>query len=130
MTRHNNSVFRTLADRLWPRLLLGFFVPLMLFLAAAIVALFAIQRLVAALEKEQHSEEVLTKTFAMQKSVLGMAAAKRAHHLLGREEFRADFERLRADFFKNLTTLQKLVADNADQLARLEQIEQLESAWY
>jgi len=125
-----NNVFRSLFNKLWPRLLLGFFVPLILFLAASIVAFMAIQRLVVVLEWEQHSEVVLTKSFALQESVLAMTAAQRGHHLLGRDEFRRDFDGHRRDLLTSLEDLRTLVSDNAGQLERIREVKKLEAAWY
>ncbi len=123
-------MFRALSNKLWPRLLIGFIVPLILFLAAAVVAIIAIHRLVNALDSEQHSEIVLTKSFGLQQNVLSMTAAERAHHLLGREEFRLEFNRNRAELLENLETVRRLVSDNPDQSKRLGDIARFEEEWY
>src|SRR5437764_13654223 len=86
------SMFRPLLNSLWFRLLLGFAVPLIMFLGAACVSYFSIQRLLNSLEHEQISQKILTKIFEAKDNLEGMAAAKHAHHLLGEPEIQQTFE--------------------------------------
>src|SRR5436305_15272554 len=69
-------------NSLWLRLLLGYFIPLALFVGAALVAYVTIQRLLDALHREDLAQQVFDKAHRLKVGLVGMAAYKSAHHLV------------------------------------------------
>jgi PAS domain S-box-containing protein len=123
-------MIRALLNTLWFRLLLGFAVPLVLFLAAASVSFFSIQRLLASLDHEQLSQKKLTKISEAKENLEAMASAKLAHHLLGLDEFVKEFENRHKEFLQDDQELQQLLQQDEEQTKRLAKIRMLEMEWY
>src|SRR5437588_5335185 len=73
-------------NSLWFRLLLGYFIPLALFLGAALVAYVTIQRLLDALHREDIAQKIFTEAYRLKEGLVGMAAAKATHHLVPRDQ--------------------------------------------
>src|SRR5262245_56957422 len=65
-------------DSLLARLLLGAAIPVILFVAAALVAWFAIDRLIGALTLEKHSREVLVEALSQRQRFDEMRVAVQA----------------------------------------------------
>lgn len=59
---------------------LGYFIPPILFVAAALVAYITIQRLLTTLDREQHTQMVLAKVFELKEGITRMSADKWSHH--------------------------------------------------
>jgi PAS domain S-box-containing protein len=123
-------MIRALLNTLWFRLLLGFAVPLVLFLAAATVSYFTMQRLLDSLNHEQLSQKKLTNISEARENLEAMASAKLAHHLLGLDEFVKEFNDRHKEFLRDDLELRELLQRNEEQTARLVKIQKLEAAWY
>src|SRR5688500_68795 len=115
-------MMRAFLNSLWFRLLLGFAVPLVLFLGAALVSFFSIHRLLNSLEREQASQTVVIKISEAREQIEAMAAAKRAHHLLNRREFEQEFYDRRRVFQTDVELLRQSLVDEPEQMARLARI--------
>src|SRR5262245_3666833 len=105
-------------NSLWLRLLLGYFIPLALFVGAALVAYVTIQRLLAALHREDMAQRVFTEAYSLKVGLVSMAAYKSAHHLVAefktQREYRRRFDEARDDVLRDLKTLQRLVRENPE----------------
>src|SRR5262245_50894589 len=112
------------------RLLLGYLIPLVLFLSAALVAYVTIQRLLAALDREGRAQQVFTKAYKLKEGIASMAANKATHHLLGDAAFEKLFEARHRDVVAELAALRELTADYPDRLAQIEALADLERRWH
>jgi CHASE3 domain sensor protein len=74
------------------RLLLGSLIPLVLFLAAALVAYVTILTLTRAEEDERRAHRFLSHAHQLKAHLALMAAAHRGHHLLGQPQFKRNFD--------------------------------------
>ncbi|HYT90327.1 MAG TPA: PAS domain S-box protein, partial [Gemmataceae bacterium] len=117
-------------NSLWLRLFLGYAIPLLLFLCAALVASVTIQRLLGALDREQRTQEVLTKVYKLKEGVASMAAAESAHHLFGDAAFARTYERSRQDVLLDLEALRALVGADPARLRELDCFTALERKWH
>ena len=109
-----------LRNTLRTRLLLSTGIPVFLFVAASLVAFLTIQRLLATLDLEQNSQQVIARADDLKANLTGLLAAKQAHRLLGREAFKEDFARYRQGVLDGLADLQRLARDDPDHRASLE----------
>ncbi len=116
-------------NSLWFRMFLGFAVPLALFLAAAIVAFVTINRLTNSFQKLEVTEQLLANIDQLQESLQGMAAAKRAHHLLGKDRFVAQFSKHRVGFLQKLKMVQEKLQEKSNQLQVLQEVQIQEANW-
>lgn len=114
---------------LWFRLLLGFGLPLLLFVGAALISSVTIQRLLEALNNEQHSQKIIAKAYEMRGALMGMEAVKRAHHLLGDEQFRRDYDVYQKSFRTELQELSSLTKDRPNHQLALQEIANSERRW-
>ncbi|MGE3803942.1 MAG: ATP-binding protein [Gemmataceae bacterium] len=112
------------------RLLVGFVIPLVLFLGAAIAAYVTIERLLTALALEQKSQQVIAHATGFKNDMARMAAAERAHHLLGDQEFKDSFESTWRIFQHNLDEFRNLLAGHPNQQARVQRLAELASKWH
>src|SRR5262249_41667800 len=96
---------------------------LVLVSGVALLAAVVMYRLLDALRLEGHTHQVLARAYSLKENLSGMQAAKRSHHLLGEEQFHQAYEREREDFRRDLASLRGLVADNPDQLRRLDEVD-------
>src|SRR5690606_36950032 len=99
------------------------------FVGAALVSSVTIQRLLDALQREHHSQQVIAKAYEMRGALMAMVAVKRAYHLLGDQQFRRDYERARNNFLSEMTELQQLTQEVPEQQQILEKIQRSEQQW-
>src|SRR5262245_13217774 len=110
-------------NSLWLRLLIGYVTPLVLFLSAALVAYVTIDRLLGALDREQHAQQVFTKAYKLKEGIVSMSAFKHTHHLLatqhlpGAARFQEDFKERRKGVLSDTEALRELVRDDPARLA-------------
>jgi PAS domain S-box-containing protein len=120
---------KTIFGSLRVRLLLGYAVPLILFLGAALVAYVTIQRLLVTLENEKQTEEVLAKAFQVKESIASMSAAECGHHLVGDMALRRRFEDEHREVRAILDQLHELVRHDPNRRAEIEEVQHLERKW-
>src|SRR5437588_2932350 len=108
MTRDQRAMTGRL-NSLWLRLFLGYAIPLVLFLCAALVAYVTIQRLLTALDREQVAQQVLTRAYKLKEGVASMSAYESAHYLLGDPAFEALYRTSREQVQYELASLRELV---------------------
>ncbi len=120
-------------NSLLARLLLSNALPLVLFVAVALVAGIAITRLYRALQAEIDSHVLVTQAFQLQDRLGEMRRPKPLLALgVGGDDpaaSRIDFEDSRREFRLQLGKLKSRLTGAGDQLARLQRIEDLEAAW-
>jgi PAS domain S-box-containing protein len=120
-------------NSLWFRLLLGYFIPLALFLGAALVAYVTIQRLLDALHREDTAQKIFTEAFRLKEGLVGMAAAKATHHLVAdgkaEKEYLDAFRATRTKVLHDLDTLEELVQEDRERVQELKELRQMESRW-
>lgn len=126
-------------NSLWARLILGYAIPVVLFLGAALVAYITIHRLMNALESEQTSQKILTKLYKVKESISSMAASQRAFYLLGEPALKERYEANRVQVRQDLDELRERLESAEDpqaarhaedRLAALHKISQLEEQCY
>ena len=120
---------RKLINSLWFHMFLGFAVPLVLFIGAAFVTYVTINRLTQSLRLQEETEESLSKLDNLLRTLKSMAAAKRAHFLLGKREFIEQFNLNRKEFLAELNKLLPEMSDNPKKRQLLFQIQQDEEQW-
>ncbi len=120
-------------NSLWLRLLLGYFIPLALFLGASAVAYVTIQRLMDALHREDLAQRIFTEAFRIKEGIVGMAASKGTHHLVAtpeeQQEFRKRFEEARRGVLRDLESLRELVREDPERIRELNELARLEREW-
>src|SRR5437588_11349431 len=110
-------------NSLWLRLLLGYFIPLALFLGASLVAYVTIQRLLDALHREDTAQKIFTEAHHLKEGLVEMAAYKATHHLVPdpakQPKYHKLFKQARAKVLEDLKMLRSLVQDDAERLRQL-----------
>jgi PAS domain S-box-containing protein len=117
-------------NRLLTRLLLGAAIPAVLFVGAALVAWFAIDRLIGAVNQEKHSREVLVEALSQHQCFdqmrLAVLAASPGPAIQLPEAFTTDHR----EFQELGNQIIRLVYDNPDQQGRSREILDLEAEWH
>jgi PAS domain S-box-containing protein len=120
-------------NTLWLRLLLGYFIPLALFLGAAAVAYLTIHRLLDALHREDLAQRIFTEAYRLKEGLVSMAANKATHHLVSAKEeqqdFRRRFEEGHQGVLRDLKTLRELVQEDPQRTGELNELERLLGLW-
>jgi PAS domain S-box-containing protein len=110
-------------------LLVGSLIPLVVLLAAALVAYLAMHDLNRAEQSERRAHDVLTKAQAVKAHLASMSAAQRGHYLLGSPEFRASYEAQSRALRQDMDELRRHVADDEPHAGQVEEINELATAW-
>ncbi|RYZ01640.1 MAG: two-component system sensor histidine kinase/response regulator, partial [Comamonadaceae bacterium] len=77
----------------------------------------------------EHSDQVLARSYAIQKLDLELESSVRGFLLGGDERFLETFDRTRVGLASEVDSLRNLVADNPDQVRRIDQIRALQQQW-
>ena len=117
-------------NSLLARLLIGFGIPLVLFLAVALVAWFVTSDLVQALDWERHSNTVIMQARSQRQRLDRMHLAILTVPLRQRTTLPDSYQILRREFQQTAGSLHELVHDNATQVQRLWTIDGLEEQWH
>jgi len=117
-------------NTLLARLVIGFGIPLVLFLAVALLAWFLTADLVAALEWERHSNAVIIQALSQQQRLDRMHLGILKVPLRERTALPESFQSLRGEFHQVGKVLSTLVKDNPAQGQRLRSIVGLEEQWW
>jgi len=119
-------------NSLLARLLIGSGIPLILFLAVALVAWVIFARLLNALAWEKHTHEAISQAQMRQQKLDRMRLAGLAQRVLpaeNRRPFADSYRSNRADFHALGAELAHSTADNDEQRTRLERIDRLAGEW-
>jgi PAS domain S-box-containing protein len=116
-------------NSLLARLLIGTCIPLVLFVAVALAAVLAIQRLSGALGREQHTHQVVDQMLRLRQNFSNMRLAHRGFGLMLAELLEAEYKENQGELRRRGAALQELVEDNPEQAERVRQILDLESRW-
>jgi PAS domain S-box-containing protein len=116
-------------NSLLARLLIGTCIPLVLFVAVALAAALAIQRLNGALGREQHTHQVIDEMLRLRQNFSNMRLAHRGFGLMLAEPLEAEYKENQGELRRRGAALQDLVQDNPEQAERVRQILDLESRW-
>jgi PAS domain S-box-containing protein len=117
-------------NSLLARLLIGFGIPLVLFLAVALVAWFVTSDLVQALDWERHSNKVIAQALSQRQRLDQMRLAILTVPLRQRTTLPDSYQILRREFQQTAGLLNELVQDSAKQVQRLKAIDGLEEQWH
>ena len=117
-------------NSLLARLLIGFGIPLVLFLAVALVAWFVTSDLLQALDWERHSNAVVIQALEQRQRLDRMHVAILKVPLGQRTTLPESYQVLRREFHQMGESLKDLVKDNDMQLQRLKAINGLEEQWH
>jgi len=117
-------------NSLLARLLIGFGIPLVLFLAVALVAWFVTSDLLQALDWERHSNAVVIQALEQRQKLDRMHVAILKVPLGQRTTLPESYQVLRREFHQMGESLKDLVKDNDMQLQRLKAINGLEEQWH
>jgi PAS domain S-box-containing protein len=111
------------------RLLIGLGIPLLLFVAVSVVAIMMNARLVTALQRVKHSQEVIAWGIKLENLVEGMHLEIHRSVIAGDGQLSPAFEQRVGDFFKDSQTLKDLVSDNSVQQGRLSEVRRRLLEW-
>ncbi|MDB5800520.1 MAG: histidine kinase [Rhodocyclales bacterium] len=111
--------------RLPPGTMLGFILAVVAVLLIAFVNYIALQSRTEAAERLTHSVEVMEQVQALLSAVKDAETGQRGYLLTGAEPYLAPYTNARADLPGLFKNIRRLVADNRDQLLRVDSLEQL-----
>ncbi|MBA2672177.1 CHASE3 domain-containing protein, partial [Ramlibacter sp.] len=103
--------------------------PLALGLASALLFVSLIAYLLGAIGEVEHTDQVLSRSYALQQVDLEMESGLRGFLLAGDEGFLKTYEQSAAALKTNANRLKALVSDNPPQVERLERVEALQQQW-
>ena len=111
------------------KLSLGYGVILTLMILIAIVVYFSIIAMKDTAGMVEHTYRVINNGKQLEKLLVDMETGERGFLIGGSEDYLEPFEEGKIGFEKLINTTKQLVNDNFSQVARLEQIHDLELAW-
>jgi len=111
------------------KILLGFAIPLSLFLLIAVFSYFSINNLLSTNAWVKHTHNVITKATELEKLMLDMETGERGFLITGKDSFLAPFIASQKVWDSKIQSLQKTVSDNPPQVNRLEKINNLQKKW-
>ncbi len=111
------------------RLFLGYAVPLVLFVGAALIAFLTIQRLLSTLERQTRSQALIAKAYEVKSHLASMGGAMCAHHLADEPHLKREFDRRRGELKQDLGELRELVAARGRHREPLAAAERDIAAW-
>jgi PAS domain S-box-containing protein len=117
-------------NSLLARLLIGFGIPLVLFLGVALVAWFVTAELLQALEWERHSNTVIIQALEQRQRLDRMHLAILKVPLRQRTTLPESYQVVRREFQQRGMSLKDLVQYDLPQLKRLQAIDDLEKQWH
>jgi CheY-like chemotaxis protein/CHASE3 domain sensor protein len=103
--------------------------PLVLGLVSAAVFVGLIAYLMNAMRWVEHTDQVISRAYALQKLDLDMETGLRGFLLAGDNRFLEPYDQASASMDVERARLRELVADNPQQLDRLERIQALQKRW-
>ncbi|MES2940814.1 MAG: response regulator [Pseudomonadota bacterium] len=103
--------------------------PLALGFVSAVLFVSLIAYLLGAMGEVEHTDQVLSRGYALQKIDLEMESGLRGFLLAGDERFLQSYEQSLAALKPESARLKQLVSDNPQQVERLERIDNLQAQW-
>jgi signal transduction histidine kinase/DNA-binding response OmpR family regulator/CHASE3 domain sensor protein len=111
------------------KLSLGYGVILILMVLIAIVVYFSIVAMKETAGWVEHTYKVINNGKQLEKLLVDMEAGERGFLIAGNEDYLDPFNKGKVGFDKLISETKQQVSDNFNQVARLEQIQELEIAW-
>ena len=111
------------------KLTIGFAIPLTLIMTISTIVYFNLDRLLKSSEWVNHTNEVINLGNGITQSLVNMETGFRGFLVVGDEEFLAPFIQGEKDFLRLVDETKQRVADNPQQVSRLEQVESMEAKW-
>jgi two-component system sensor histidine kinase/response regulator len=108
-----------------PRLLGGFAVGLLIFVALSIISWESARQLVETTDWVRHTHEVLANLQKVNSDVIGVQAAVRGFVITGKDDYLAPYRDALREQHDDVRTLRRLTADNPRQQRRLTTLEDL-----
>ncbi|USD66067.1 methyl-accepting chemotaxis protein [Vibrio sp. SCSIO 43136] len=115
--------------RLSTKLLVGFSIPILAILLLSFLANSSIKSLLKVNSTLTSDMEMVTEVSTIQTAMLEMESGMRGFLISGKESFLQRYQQGQQAFDQQITDLKSAYAGNAEQLARVEKIEQLERVW-
>jgi CheY-like chemotaxis protein/CHASE3 domain sensor protein len=103
--------------------------PLGLGVLSAAIFIGLILYLMNAMRWVEHTDEVLARSYAIQKLDLELESSVRGFLLGGDERFLENFDRTRVELSAEVVRVREMVADNPAQVQRLDRIQGLQQQW-
>jgi CheY-like chemotaxis protein/CHASE3 domain sensor protein len=111
------------------KLSLGYGVILILMVSIAIVVYFSIVAMKETAGWVEHTYKVINNGKQLEKLLVDMETGERGFLIAGNEDYLDPFNKGKVGFEKLISETKQQVSDNFNQVARLEQIQELEIAW-
>ncbi len=111
------------------KLLVGFAIPLAFFAVIASTVYLSLNRLLITNGWVNHTYQAIDLGNSITASLINMETGLRGFLVSGKESFLAPYESGRSDFVRLIAEAKQKVADSPDQLAHLEEVEEIESRW-
>jgi methyl-accepting chemotaxis protein len=112
------------------QLFLGNGLVLILIVLIAVVSFTSIRSLISTAQWVDHTHEVIERTNTLGKLLIDMETGERGFLLMGEEEYLDPYNEGKKKFKKVMQEVKMLVDDNPEQVARLEEVEEMESQWH
>ncbi|OUR86391.1 hypothetical protein A9Q92_05730 [Methylophaga sp. 42_8_T64] len=122
-----NNRFKNLKTR--QKILFGFSVPLLLMVAIAGVTYQSIQESDETLEWVTHTQEVIAAGNDLKKLMVDMETGERGFLITGKDKFLEPFNDAKGVWSDKVVEYKNLVADNPEQVTKLDEIDQLQQQW-
>ncbi len=111
------------------KIMLGYGVVLGLLVAVAVLVYLNATQLIEAFRWVNHTTSVMAKGERLLKLLVDMETGERGFLVTGKEEFLEPYIKGKADFAQTMADLKREVADNPEQVERLQRVETLADRW-
>ncbi|WLQ16579.1 CHASE3 domain-containing protein [Hahella aquimaris] len=111
------------------KLILGFAIPIALILIIATTVYISLQQLLKTSQWVNHTYQAIDLGHRISASLVNMETGLRGYLIAGKEEFLEPFEKGKADFKEVIGEARNKVADNPQQVQRLDEIQRLQNEW-
>ncbi|WP_375749538.1 methyl-accepting chemotaxis protein [Vibrio sp. HN007] len=115
--------------RLSSKLLFGFAIPILAILLLSFLSNSSVKSLLNVNNSLSHDMSMVTKVSAIRGAMLEMESGMRGYLISGKESFLARYDRGLNSFENQIAQLEQSYRNNPQQLARVDQIEQLQKQW-
>ena len=111
------------------KIVVGFFIPILLMVAIAIIVYFNIEKQISTSKWVEHTHQVVADVREIQKLLLDMETGERGFLITGKDNFLEPFNDAKKLWSEKLSALKTLVSDNPKQVERLNTIDLLQKQW-
>lgn len=111
------------------KMILSTAIPMLLLINIAVVVYINIEKTIGTAKWVEHTHAVTAKGHQLVKLMLDMETGERGYLITGKSVFLEPFNNAKKKWIAHIESLKVLVADNPSQVARANQIDQLQKKW-